>query len=112
MALATPATVTDKAMQSPELNVYVDTLSFPGDTSYPTGGTTDFQDFVRAAVGHNVEVLSVLEAGSDTGGTPAAFIARYDKANDTLLILDEALAEVAATTDLSTTTFNLVVISK
>jgi hypothetical protein len=112
MALSTPATAPLRAHQSPELQVYCDVIEFPGDDDYVTGGTPEFQSFVRAAVGHNVTVIAIIDVGSNTAGTPALFEPVYDQANDTLIVLDPARVEVAATTDLSTTTFRLAVLSK
>ena len=112
MALATPATLIERAQQAHHLQAYFDLISFPGDTAYPTGGTADFEAFVQEALGHNATVLAVIPAHSLTGATPAVYHVRYDAANDKLLVLDAALAEVADTTDLSGTTFQVLVVSQ
>lgn len=83
-------------------------LSFDGDDSYPTGGTAGLEQLVRDALGgENVELLAVV--AQDCG----LFLPSYDKANDTLLVRNLTDGtEVADTTDLSTTTFNVLAIAK
>lgn len=78
-------------------------LSFAGETTYPAGGTPDFEDAVAAVVGRNVDVLAVVKSGACGVYTPI-----YDKANDKLYVEDAAGAQ--ATGDISTTTFYVTVI--
>jgi hypothetical protein len=83
-----------------------DLISFAGDGAYPTGGTANFQTLVRNALGKGrVEIIAVL--GQDCGGrTPV-----YDKALDKLKVYN-GTSEISNATDLSATTFRLVVLSK
>lgn len=82
-------------------------ISFVGDDSYPTGGTLTFQALVRTAVGADVEVLAAV--AQDCG----LFLPVYDKAADALLVrnLTDG-SEVTNATDLSGTTFNVLVVAK
>ena len=85
-------------------------MQFLGDSSYPTGGTTGFAALVAAAAGRQaVTVISVQRIGLCGGFIPVA-----DPVADTLLMLRTALAsaaqqEVPDTTDLSGTTFDVLV---
>ena len=91
----------------PKSPTFTDLISFAGDDAYPTGGTVDFQDTFRAAVGDNREVMGVI--AQDCGANDVV----YDKANDTLVVRVRATgAEVANATDLSGTTFNVLVLSR
>ena len=113
MALGT-ITRGDKSGEKPGAPTFVDVLSFPGDDSYPTGGTLGFEASVRAALGQNVTVLGVI--GADCGG----FVVAYDPAADSLKVYqgdndnasDGPLVEVPNSTNLSVTTFNLMVLCK
>lgn len=92
--------------------ISLELISFTGDASYPAGGTTGFQALVRAAVGKGD--LTILAAwGQDAGG----FTPVYDKAADKLKVfrtgaVNAAQEEVPATTNLSATTFNVMVLSQ
>jgi hypothetical protein len=88
--------------------VFADRLSFAGDDSYPTGGSLTFQTLVQAAVAKGGrEIVAVI--AEDCG----LFLPVYDKATDALKVRNLTDGtEVTATTDLSTTTFNVVVLSK
>lgn len=78
-------------------------ISFTGDSSYPTGGTTGFAALVQAAVGAGVTPLFVVPVGLSGGYCPI-----YDKANDTLMMVT-GNAEIAGGTNLGSTTFKLAV---
>lgn len=89
--------------------VRFDLIHMPGDGAYPTGGTPGFEAYVREVLGleTNVDVLGVIS------GDSGIYVAQYDRANDKLKVRTMATgAEVADTTDLSGTTFNLIVISR
>ena len=91
--------------------IFLDPISFLGDTSYPTGGTAAFQDTFQAKVGSAREILAVL--GQDCGG----YVPVYDKTNDKLKVYEEGADggpadEVTATTALNAVTFNVLVISR
>jgi hypothetical protein len=81
-------------------------LSFAGDGAYPTGGTTGFNAYVQAVVGRAVQVAAVIKDGACGVYSPI-----YDAVNDKLYVEDAAGAEVAAQTDLSGTTFRLLVLA-
>lgn len=84
-------------------------IEFLGDDAYPTGGTPGFQDLVRAAFPEkpSIEVFGVLQQSLSD------HVARYDRASDTLIVqLMSTGAEVPDTTDLSGTTFKLLVFGK
>lgn len=87
--------------------VYFDVISFAGDGAYPTGGTAAFEAFVIAAVGSGArDVVAIVPL--DCG----VYRPVYDYAANKLKVQTEAFAEVANTTNLSATTFRLLVISK
>lgn len=106
MSLDTAATLDSQTGQVPLNPTFVIRLSFVGDASYATGGSANFQAFVRAAVsGRAVEVMDVI-AGDCGDNVPY-----YDKTNDKLLTrVISTAAEVANTTNLSGVTFNVTVL--
>jgi len=109
MALGT-ITVTSQTVKAASAPIQAVLLSFPGDGAYPTGGTTGFRALVRAALARQVNIIGVFMADKCGG-----YIPLYDVANDTLMVLqgdysesaDGPLVEVAATGDLSATTFKV-----
>ena len=91
--------------------IFLDLLTFVGDDAYATGGTAAFEDSVQAAVGYTREVIAVI--GQDCGG----YVPVFDKANDKLKVYEEGADggpadEVANAADLSSVTFNVLVISR
>jgi hypothetical protein len=111
MAIGT-ITVAASVGQKPTGATFVGLLSFAGDGAYAAGGTPAFQASVRTALGlGNIEVLAVL--GQDCGG----YVPVYDKTNDKLKVYEQTdtattpLIETA-TSDLSGTTFNVLIIGK
>lgn len=107
MALGT-ATIVGQRMKSHSHALDVVDISFLGDDSYPTGGTAEFQAYVRAALPEKreVTVLAVLPGGLNGGNTPI-----YDAANDKLLMVVAATGvEVANEVDLSSVTMLLKVL--
>jgi len=82
-------------------------IRFTGDSAYPTGGTVDFEDKVRAALKlGSVELVgvAVLDAGGYSVG--------YDKTNDKLKVyrtgaINTPMEQVPNNTDLSGVTFTL-----
>jgi hypothetical protein len=124
MTLGTITVPTDKLVGAmPQAPLFALRMSFPGDDSYPTGGTTGFQELVRAAIAakmaaatdanvrgrQNVEIEAVLPQNC------GQYIPSYDKTNDTLFVQDggsATLAQVGNGTNLSGTTFNVLVVCK
>jgi hypothetical protein len=94
--------------------IFLDTVTFLGDDSYPTGGTAAFEDTYQALKNSNREVLAVVSM--DCGG----YVPVYDKANDKLKVYRALygggaagpLVEVTNAVDLSGTTFQLLVIAR
>jgi hypothetical protein len=87
---------------------YLDQVSFPGDGAYTTGGSVGFQAALAALVGDARDVIAVVPL--NCGGYLPQYVAGDPGA---LKVIDIASGlEVAATTNLSGTTFNLLVISK
>ena len=109
MALGTVVVVEKSASLGP---VRFDEVAIPGDSAYPTGGTANFTTLIRAALGvGSSEIIGMMPG--DCGGYHAV----YDKQNDKLKVyrngaINVAQVEVTATTDLSATTFRLVIVSK
>jgi hypothetical protein len=105
MALGT-ATVANRANAGAN-TIFMDVISCAGDTSYTTGGTAAFEAYVIAALGKGArDVVAILPL--DCG----LFKPVYDYTANTLKVYTEANVEVANATNLSTTTFRMLVISK
>lgn len=97
----------DGTGEKPSTPSFFDPLSFLGDDSYTTGGTLAFEASYRAAMLGNRQVIAVIS------GDCGLHVAVYDAATDALKVyLRSTGAEVANAVDLSSVTFNLVVISK
>jgi hypothetical protein len=109
MALGTMVVVEKSASLGP---VRYDEIAVPGDGAYPAGGTPGFTALVRTALAvGSVEIIGLMPG--DCGGYHAV----YDKANDKLKVyrngaINVPQVEVTAATDLSATTFRMVVVSK
>ena len=87
--------------------IFLDKVSFAGDDAYPTGGTAAFQTTFRAKVKAAREILAIVP--QDCG----VYVPSYDKTNDKLKVRAVSNgAEVSNGTDLSGTTFDLLVISR
>ena len=83
-----------------------DILSFAGDNAYATGGTANFRAYARQAVGRgSLDIVAVF--GLDTAGNRLY----YNRATDKLKISNSAGVEITNATDLSATTFTVLVIS-
>lgn len=82
-------------------------VTIVGDDDYTTGGTVAFQDFIRAELDADVELLAVIQQNIGD------FRAMYDKANDKLIVdVMSTGVEVANATDISGTTFELLIVAK
>lgn len=105
MALGT-ATAGAEAGKAPGAPTFLAFLSFPGDSSYPTGGTLAFQAYVRAALGGRaVTVLGVIP--QDCG----IYRPMYLPGTGALMVRTMADGtQVANATNLSATTFNVLVV--
>jgi len=88
-----------------------DVITFTGDTSYPTGGTANFQALVRDALDVGaIDILAVVPI--ECGG----YVPQYDEVTDKLKVYvsaaaASALGQVANATSLAATTFKVLVIS-
>lgn len=113
MALGTITIIEEVAAQGP---VMLQRCTIVGDDSYPTGGTTGFEALYQAAV----KAAGIL---SDGAGRQIVHVANenkgdadelaYDHANDKLMaFVRSTAAEVANTTDMSGTTFNVLITSR
>ena len=97
---------------APSAPIFADKFSFAGDGNYPTGGTTGLDALLTAAAKKTLTIVSII--ADDCGG----YIPVYLPANGGTLKVYEAAAdgnpldEVANTTNLSGTTFNLTVLYK
>ena len=84
-------------------------VAFAGDGAYPSNGTAGFEDSVQNKLGELVTVLGVIP--QDCGG----YVPIYDRANDKLKVYEQTdtattpLIETA-TSNLSGTTFNMLVV--
>jgi hypothetical protein len=92
--------------------IFHDVMSFAGDSSYPTGGSLGFGAAVKSFFGDGRQVIAVLAL--DCNG----YMIAYVPATDALKVFDgadttpdEPLDEVDNGTNLSGTTFNVLVIS-
>lgn len=116
MALDATPTIVKSVVSGPGKGpVRHDIIEFAGETSYPTGGTTLFEAYVRDLLGLGaLDVVAVIP--QDCGG----YLPCYDPAADTLKVYyadnnnaaDGPLIEVPAATNLSAVTFNVMVISR
>lgn len=113
MAIANAAKITGGSVDGPGGNdpLFANLVEFDGDTSYPTGGTADFEASMQAVIGSGRELVAVV--GQDCGG----YVPVYDKANDKLKVYEAAadgnpLDEVGNAVNLAAVKFNVLVISK
>lgn len=112
MPLATPFTPVLNGGEGPNQNVFVDSITFPGDTAYPTGGSVAFQNFFqsKATVYGGRRVLHV-DGWAYSGG--ALYLLKYDRANNKLrAFVASTGAEVGDTTNMSSMTVNATVWSE
>jgi hypothetical protein len=94
---------------APSAPMFHDRLDVVLDNSYPTGG---YELNLQDVIGAGKQILSVQARGKVTATeAPDVRTYEYDAANDKLIGLTEARAEVANTTDLSTITVELYVTS-
>lgn len=114
MALGASPTVVRKIKTAP---LFVDQLTFLGDSAYPAGGTVAFSTYYKAALeaaeahAGGREILTVVQ--QDASG----YVLRYDKANDKLMVF-EANSDAAdgplqqtSTANLSGVTFSVMITS-
>lgn len=102
----------------PSAPLFAIDVSFEGDDAYPTGGTPGFEELVRDAIeaankaksDKNVRGRQDITVQCVAGYQAGQYVPYYDAANDKLMVFDggsATWAQVAATTDLHTTVFNL-----
>ena len=92
--------------ESPNGPLWVERCTVVGDNAYPTGGSVGLLAALRAfKKSNNLNIIAVI--GQDNSGQRVT----YDHANDKLKVYVAAGTEQPATTNLSATTYNFVVIS-
>lgn len=110
MALSTAFTLRNLGGEGANQNVFIISITFPGDAAYATGGTASFTEFIRSKdfrLYGGWRVINV-EGWGVIGGV--LHFLKYDRVNDKLLVFTGADGtEVANATDLSATTFNATV---
>lgn len=91
--------------------LFTEEFSFAGDGAYPTGGTAGFEASIRGITKDNREIVAVLTL--DCGG----YTVSWDRANSKLKVyrtgaVNTPQEEVPNATNLSGTTFRVLVIAK
>ncbi|MGD9676429.1 MAG: hypothetical protein AB7V19_07075 [Candidatus Bipolaricaulia bacterium] len=113
MALGTMTKTAGQSGASSPGPLFVDTISFLADASYPTGGSA-FEAAYKALVGAGREVVQVIPG--DCGGYVPVFIPADGKLKvyygDFNNAGDGPLIEVPNATNLGAVTFNLTVLSR
>lgn len=105
MSIASLSKSTADTTQVSAKPIFFDLVTFHGDSAYPTGGSAGFTALVRTLFGDQRTPLAVIK--QDCGG----FGPVYDAVNDKLKVYAANNTEVANTTDLSATTFTVLIIS-
>lgn len=99
-------TLTSNEIAKPSATLYVDEISFAGDSAYPTNGTAGFQALFQALVKCGRTVIAVIDI------TGAADYLVYDTANDKLKAFVRSTGlEVGNGVDTSGITFKVAVLS-
>ncbi len=99
----TAATVLSRSGGIASRPQFVDYVSFPGDSSYATGGYL-VDDFLTATVGADRKITSAW--GHCTNGTNAGYDVRYNPTTGKLLVVSASTkVEISNATDLSGFTF-------
>ena len=112
MAIGT-LTVTSQDIEGPNATHFVDEITLVGDSSYPTGGMTGVQAALRAATKDQRQIVDVRPRGPNGG-----YDLVWDGDNGKLIAFTvggsagAVKAELANATNLSGTTFKLLVYSK
>lgn len=111
MAIGT-MTLTSASVGNTSQTLYADKISMVGDGAYPTGGSTGVQTALRALTKDQRTILAVVGIGANGGYLPV-----WDAANGKLQLFTVGgnagvvAAELANATDVSGTTFKLLVLS-
>lgn len=104
---AEDVTLITQAGQKPSAPTFVDVVDVEGEASYTTGGLVIG---LQALIGEGKTILGVLIPY--VVGNGDAKWGQYDAANDKLIALTAAGAEVTATTDLTGQVLRLYVLSQ
>jgi hypothetical protein len=111
MALGTPTVTQLKKSASAPLDLIH--LDFHGDASYPTGGYTAFQAFVRTALQRDVTIAYVQRGNTlkDAAGGVVDLIPTYDVANDKLYFTMASTGVEIANTALTAATHIVLIVA-
>jgi hypothetical protein len=112
MALATAFTTRLNGGEGAHQNVFVDSITFPGDSAYATGGTAAFSEYFRSK-GEPYGARRVINVEGWAIISAVLHVLKYDRVNDKLLVFkaDDG-TQVANATDLDASTFNATVWSE
>lgn len=112
MALGTPASA-GLAGAAPDHQVFLQQFTLLADDAYATGGTLLTKHLRRYTTDDAFDMRQVVHAEGWGVLASVLYLAKYDAANDKLLMfLASTGAEVANATDLSDMTLNLTVWAK
>ncbi len=105
-------TVTASDISSPIATTYIDKITLVGDSSYPTGGMTGVQAALQAQTKDQRQIVDVRSRGPNGGYVPV-----WDSDNGKLMLYvcggsAAVMGELANATNVSGTTFKLLVFSK
>jgi len=94
---------------APSAPTYGDVLEFSGDNAYPAGGTAGFEQLITDLTKSRRTVLGIVNLGTDIF---IPFELRWNYRSKKLMAFDIATGvQAPPATDLSTHTFNVLVIS-
>lgn len=110
--LAGPAVLNTTQFESTSVPVFVDDISVPLDSSYPTGGYLGLEAILQAKTKDKREIVEVLTSVTTTGHLVAWDAAAKKLKISTCAGSAAVATEVTAATDLSAVTLRLRVLSK
>lgn len=111
MAILTPFTAAKMGGEGPHQNVFMDAITFPGDSAYAAGGTAAFQDYFHSK-GEPYQGRSILHVDGWGYSGGKLYIFRYNHATKKLMMFDGATGAEVANGDMSAVTVNATVWSE